>query len=440
MGRGTDGGGDWFGQPRGLTILFLTETWEKFSYYGMRAILIYYMTKQLLFSQQHASLVYGLYTGCAYLCPLIGAPISDRWLGRRRAVVIGGVIMAAGHFMMAFDNLLYPALATIAIGNGLYLPNLPAQIEPLYAANDPRAKNAINVYYVGINLGAFIAPLACGTLGEFYGWHYGFALAGVGMVVGLVIYLLGQRYLPEQRPVPRHASQRKLLDASGWQRLRLLVAITLVVVVLRAGYEQVGNTLPLWADLHVDRSVAGLTIPMTWFMSLNPLIVFAATPPLVSYWNARAARGRESSTSRKMSLGAALIGAGYFILATGAALADNDRAGLGWLLAYFIVMTLGELLILPVGLGLVIRIAPAGWGATAVAIWFSTAFLGSFASGLLGGLWSVLTPASFFALVGALCLAPAAALRMFERSIKTAEDEVRDRKETSVRGVSNAGT
>lgn len=417
---------DWFGHPRGLTILFLTETWEKFSYYGMRAILVYYMTKELLFGQRHASLIYGLYTGCAYLFPLIGAPISDRWLGRRRAVVIGGVIMAAGHFMMAFEGLVYPALATIAIGNGLYLPNLPAQIEPLYPPSDPRAKSAINVYYVGVNLGAFIAPLAVGTIGEVYGWHYGFALAGVGMVAGLLIYLSGQRYLPDQRPQRQQQTARSALDASGWRRFRLLVAITLVVVVLRAGYEQVGNTIPLWADSGVDRTFGGLTIPMTWFMSLNPLIVFAATPLLVAYWTRRAAAGHEALTSRKMALGAAMIGAAYFILAAAAAHAGAERAGLGWLLAYFLVMTLGELLILPVGLGLFIRIAPAGWAATGVAIWFSTAFLGSFASGLLGQLWSTMSASTFFFLVGAVCLIPAATLLLFNRAIRQAETSAND--------------
>ena len=415
---------DWFGHPRGLTILFLTETWEKFSYYGMRAILVYYMTKELLFSQRHASLVYGLYTGAAYLFPLIGAPISDRWLGRRRAVVIGGLIMAAGHFMMASEGLVYIALATIAVGNGLYLPNLPAQIESLYPRGDPRAKSAINVYYVGVNLGAFVAPLAVGTLGEIYGWHYGFALAGLGMVAGLLIYLTGQRYLPEQRSRRQSQTTRQTLGVTGWQRLRLLVAITLVVVVLRASYEQVGNTIPLWADTGVDRTVGNLTIPMTWFMSLNPLIVFAATPLLVAYWTRRAAAGHESMTSRKMALGAAMIGAAYLILAIGAADAGGGRASIGWLLAYFLVMTLGELLILPVGLGLFIRIAPDGWAATAVAIWFSTAFLGSFGSGVLGQLWSTLDPSTFFAVTGLLCLLPAATLLLFGRAIQTAENAV----------------
>ena len=153
--------GDWFGQPRGLTILFLTEMWEQFSFFGMRALLVYYMTKQLLIGQGQASLIYGLYTAGVYFTPIVGGAIADRWLGRKRAVVLGGAIMAAGHFMMAFRACFYVALTTIAIGNGLFLPSLPSQIDDLYARDDPRRRWAYNVYYVGINIGAFLAPLVC---------------------------------------------------------------------------------------------------------------------------------------------------------------------------------------------------------------------------------------------------------------------------------------
>ena len=176
MVRSTDPAppGDWFGQPRGLTVLFLTEMWEKFSFFGMRALQLYYMTKQLHFSPANASLVYGAYAAGVYLTPIVGGVVADRWLGRRRAVIAGGLLMALGHFMMASEALFFPAMAMIAIGNGLFLPSLPSQIALLYAAGDPRRVSAYNVYYVGVNLGALLAPLICGTLGEVYGWHYGF--------------------------------------------------------------------------------------------------------------------------------------------------------------------------------------------------------------------------------------------------------------------------
>ena len=238
----------WFGQPRGLTILFLTEMWEIFSYYGMRALLVYYMTKQLLIGQEKASFIYGTYTAMAYFTPIFGGVIADRWLGKRRAVIIGGSIMAAGHFMMTFEPLFYLALATIALGNGLFLPSLPSQIDDLYRPDDPRRGWAYNVYYVGINIGGFLAPLVCGTLGEFYGWHWGFGAAGVGMLAGLVIYIFGGRYLPDQAPAWREDR------AAGVHRRRdhrstfiLLFAIGLAVTVFRGAYEQIGNTVALWA-------------------------------------------------------------------------------------------------------------------------------------------------------------------------------------------------
>jgi proton-dependent oligopeptide transporter, POT family len=223
----------WFGQPRGLTILFLTNMWEQFSYYGMRALLVYYMTKQLLISQGTSSVIYGAYTACAYFTPIVGGVIADRYLGKRRAVIIGASVMAAGHFMMAFEPLFYIALGTIALGNGLFLPSLPSQINDLYAGDDPRRGWAYNVYYVGVNIGGFLAPLICGTLGELYGWHYGFGAAGVGMVAGLLIYLSGQRYLPAEPP-------RNVAPVAGAVKVRLgretiiaLVAIALSVTVFR---------------------------------------------------------------------------------------------------------------------------------------------------------------------------------------------------------------
>src|SRR5437868_4611002 len=254
----------WFGQPRGLTILFLTEMWEKFSFFGMRALLVYYMTKQLMIGQERSSVIYGLYAACAYLTPIAGGYIADRWLGARRAVVVGGAVMALGHFMMAWENLFFPALATIALGNGLFLPNLPSQIHGLYQDNDPRRGPAYNLYYVGINLGALLAPLICGTLGELYGWHYGFAAAGVGMLLGLVIYVSGRRYLPPESSRVAAVSVLAAREEDVTQRLILLGAIVMVVVAFRGAYEQVGNTFAIWADQGVDRQITpGMSIPMT---------------------------------------------------------------------------------------------------------------------------------------------------------------------------------
>src|SRR5256885_2020468 len=228
---------NWFGQPRGLTILFLTNMWEQFSYYGMRALLVYYMTSTLLFGQEKASSIYGFYTAFAYFTPIIGGTIADRWLGKRRAVIIGASVMAAGHFMMASQPLFYPALATIALGNGLFLPTLPSQINDLYETGDPRRPWAYNVYYVGVNVGAFLAPLVCGFLGETYGWHYGFSAAGVGMLSGLLIYLYGQSYLPHGQSVAAAVTPDIARSHRGRDTFLLLLGIGLAVTVFRGAYE-----------------------------------------------------------------------------------------------------------------------------------------------------------------------------------------------------------
>lgn len=415
---------DWLGQPRGLTILFLTQMWEIFSYYGMRALLVYYMTKQLLFGQQQASLVYGLYTAAVYFTPIIGGVISDRWLGRRRAVIIGGTIMAFGHFLMASEGLFFFALAAIALGNGLFLPSLPSQIDDLYRKDDPRRGSAYNVYYVGINVGGLLAPLVCGTLGELYGWHWGFGAAGIGMLAGLLLYVWGGRYLPPETMGKGRAaaapSAQALPAHDLRQRLLVLLGIGLTVMLFRGAYEQVGNTIALWADTGVDRSVLAFTIPMTWFQALNPLLVIMLTPLIVTLWVRQAARGGEPSSTRKMAMGALGVAAAYLLLAAVNATQDGPASWL-WLVLFFVMMTAGELFILPVGLGLFARLAPHGHGATTIAAWFFATFGGSLLAGTLGTLWSVIGHALFFGLMAAVATAAGALLWLLDRPARRVE-------------------
>jgi proton-dependent oligopeptide transporter, POT family len=420
--------GTWWGQPRGLTIIFLTQMWEIFSYYGMRTLLVYYMTKQLLMGQQHASFIYGSYTAFAYFTPIIGGAISDRWLGKRRAVIIGASIMALGHFMMASEALFYFALATIAIGNGLFLPSLPSQINDLYRPDDPRRGWAYNVYYVGINIGGFLAPLICGTLGELYGWHYGFGAAGVGMVIGLLIYLAGGRYLPpEQRKVEAVSAAEEARGRSLGRTYLLLLGIGLSVTVFRSAYEQVGNTVALWADSGVDRAAGAFVIPMTWFQSLNPLLVMLMTPPLLIWWRRRAEAGREPSPVRKMALGALIVAGAYVLLSVVTLGVDQDRASWVWLALFFVILTFGELYILPTGLGLFARLAPPRLGATTVAAWFLVIFSGSFLAGLVGTLWSVVGRPVFFLLLAVAATIAAVLLRLLDPEARRVEAQWRER-------------
>ncbi|WP_419815624.1 peptide MFS transporter [Glacieibacterium sp.] len=403
----------WFGHPRGLTILFLTNMWEQFSYYGMRALLVYYMTKQLLMSQGSASLVYGAYTACAYFTPIVGGVIADRFLGKRNAILIGGSIMAAGHFMMASEALFYPALVTIAIGNGLFLPSLPSQIGDLYRPGDTRAGSAYNVYYVGVNIGGFLAPLICGTLGEVFGWHYGFGAAGIGMLGGLAIYIWGQRYLPSQAAAEPVATAQEPRAKFARNVVLVLLAIGLSVTVFRGAYEQVGNTLALWADVGVDRRVGSAVIPMTWFQSLNPLLVMVMTPPLLIWWRRRALAGVPERPARRMALGAAIVAGAYLMLA--AVEAIGGPAHWLWLVLFFVVLTFGELHILPTGLGMFARLAPRGHGATTVAAWFLATFAGSLAAGVVGTLWTGTTHGGFFVILAAIAALAGIMLLMTQR-------------------------
>lgn len=402
---------DWFGHPRGLTILFLTEMWEKFSYFGMRTLLVYYMTKALLMPQSQASWIYGLYTGFAYFTPVIGGVIADRFLGRRRAVIAGGSIMALGHFMMTFESLFYPALATIAIGNGLFLPSLPSQVQTLYRRDDPRIGSAYNVYYVGINLGAVLAAFVCGALGELYGWHWGFGAAGIGMCLGLVIYVVGARNLPAEvaTAAPRDADSR--VDESWRARVMLLLGVIAIVVVFRGAYEQIGNTVALWADSGVDRRVgASWSIPATWFQALNPLLVFTLTPLLLAYWKRHP--DQQFAPLRRMAFGAFVVAGAYVLLALSAGQAHSHWL---WLAAFLLLYTFGELFILPTGLGLFGRIAPRNLAATAIALWFSASFAGNLLAGALGTFWSQWGHTTFFLMVAAVAASAAVALLLLDR-------------------------
>jgi proton-dependent oligopeptide transporter, POT family len=415
----------WFGHPRGLTILFLTNMWEQFSYYGMRTLLVYYMTKQLMIAADTSSVVYGYYTAFAYLTPLLGGFIADRYLGKRLAIIIGGSVMALGHFMMTQESLFYAALATIAIGNGLFLPSLPSQIKDLYAPGDPRAPRAYNVYYVGVNIGAVLAIFGCGALGELYGWHWGFGAAGVGMVIGLTIYLSGQRHLPEEKQRPRIV--QAAAPGAGMTRdtLLLLLGLGAAVVLFRSVYEQMGNSVMLFADTGVDRIAGQFTIPATWFIMINPACVMLMTPLLLAWWRRREAAGHDPTPARRMATGALIVGASYLLLA---ALSSNaGNASVHWMsfALFWVVMTLGELFILPTGLGLFARLAPPRIGATTVASWFLVTGVGNWCAGQVGTLWTRMSHPAFFALLGAICAIAALGLRLMDAQARRASPEIR---------------
>ncbi|WP_240320838.1 peptide MFS transporter [Sphingomonas crusticola] len=405
-----------FGHPPGLTILFLTDMWAEFSYFGLQALLVYYMTSQLGFSQGKSSLIYGIYGGAAFFSPFFGGIIADKWLGRTRSVVIGGLLMMLGHFAMAFPAFLFPALALVALGNGLFMPPLAVQVGALYADDDPRKAHAFSAYYMGINLGGLLAPLVCGSLGELLGWHWGFGAAGVGMFFGLVIYLGFKRLLP-------HDPGRRMPAAPGTTRVpidaravRLLVVLVAVVILFRIAYEQSGNVIALWVRDQTDRSMFGgaLTIPATWFQAINPLLIILFTPLLIHYWGKKPHSGTAALLLRRMSFGCMIAGGSMLVMVAAAIVnaRTGQPVGAWWVLLYFLLLTMGELLVIPVGLTLVNLLSPAGFAATAMGAWYIAKFLGSVLAGVMGSYWGAIPPALFFGLGAGSVLLAAVILRL----------------------------
>ena len=440
---------DYFGHPRGLTFLFATEMWERFSYYGMRALLMLYMVKYLfqpgrmdhvlglgalrhgletvsgpLDVQPLASLIYGSYTALVYLAPFFGGLLADRVLGQRRTVVIGATLMAIGHFMMAFEQLLLLALLMLILGNGAFKPNISTQVGALYAPGDHRRDRAYSIFYVGINLGAFFAPLVCGTLGERVGWHYGFAAAGVGMLIGLVVYLLAWARLPEDELHKVAHGKPEPMTREEWRGVIALLILFLPVTLFWATYEQQGNTIALWADTYSDRSINLIfwtgQIPTTWFQAFNPFMIFAFTPFVVALWAHQAKSGREPSTVTKMALGclgAALANLIMAIAAVGAQ--PTNSVSWLWILAYFIVITIGELYLSPTGLSLVSKIAPVRFLSMLMGVWLATSFVGNFIAGWLGSFWQTMDKAHFFFMIATVAAAASGAILIFNRPLKT---------------------
>lgn len=392
-----------FGHPPGLTVLFTTQMWAEFSFFGLQALLVYYMTKHLGFSQTKSSLIYGIYGGAAFFSPFFGGLIADRWLGRTWSVIVGGLMMMAGHFAMAFEALLFPGLALVALGNGLFIPPLAIQIGKLYADDDPRKASAYSAYYMGINLGGLLAPLVCGTLGELYGWHWGFAAAGLGMAIGLLIYCGCRKWLPKDAKsvVGAVPSEARLVQVDR-HAVRTMLLMVAAVVLFRVAYEQSGNVIALWVSDRTNRSVSllggNVIIPATWFQALNPLLIIILTPVLMRSWRKGRARETVSRLLRRMSVGTMLATAAMLVMVVAAAVSGPAAlpVSIWWVTAYFVLLTLGELFVIPVGLTLIETLAPAQFAATAMGGWYIAKFVGSVCAGAMGTYWGAVPATAFF--------------------------------------------
>jgi POT family proton-dependent oligopeptide transporter len=379
--------------------------WERFSFYGMRSLLVLFLIAGTAeggfgWSVQEASRLYGWYTGLVYLTPLVGGYLADRWLGTHRALVVGGAVIACGHFSLALESvpMFYAGLALIIIGTGLFKSNVSTMVGQLYGADDPRRDSAFTLFYMGINLGGLLGSLVCGWLGQSrgFGWNWGFAAAGVGMVLGLVVYLLGRRrLLGEVGLLPAHALA---LDLPGGATIRreerdrvaAIFILALFVVFFWMAFEQAGSSMTVFAERSTDRAApawfASLTgdvlLPAAWFQALNPAFILLLAPLFSVLWRRLDAGTRAPSTPAKMALGLLLLGAGFVVLTAGAGLADAGHVvSPWWLVAAYLLHTLGELCLSPVGLAMVTRLAPLRFASLLMGTWF----LANFAANLLGG-------------------------------------------------------
>jgi POT family proton-dependent oligopeptide transporter len=431
-----------FGHPRGLYVLAGTELWDRISFHGMQSLLTLYMAGYLLLPGRAeriagfsgfrhaiqavtgplstialASQVFGLYVGLVYLSPLFGGWLGDRWLGRRNAVVLGGLLMTAGHFAMAFDVSFLLALLLLILGAGALRGNLQPQVDTLYPPADRRRADAFQIYYSMVNAGAFIAPLLTGALQVGMGWHAAFGFAGFGMLLGLVIYLAGGRELPASGKRPA-ASARAPMTADDRRRLRTLFLMAPVTMCFYIAQSQVWNVYNLWVRDHVQMQVGGFSVPIPWLQSLDGLSPLVFLPPMLAFWRWQAKRGREPDDLGKIVIGLFIFAAGTLWLALAGIVFGGARTPLIWAIFFHLLSNLGWLYFTPIMAALFVESAPAGLRGVMTGVNFSAVFAASLISGRMGGLYETLSPPVFWALHAAIPAAAGALVLIFGGALR----------------------
>jgi len=432
--------------PKGLSTLFFTEMWERFSYYGMRGFLILYMTASvsaggLGFSDQHAGSLYGTYTGSAWFAAIFGGLIADRWLGQYRSVLVGGIIIALGHFTLAFKVLpsFYAGLALIVIGTGLLKPNVSTIVGSLYEPGDARRDAGFSIFYMGINLGAFLGPIIAGYLAQKVNWHVGFACAGVGMLFGVIQYVVGRGRLKpaierlSARRVPPEGPGGAVSTAGGftpaeWKRIAAVVVFFLFAGIFWGSYEQAGSTLNLFGDRYTRTSVFGFSFPSSWYVSVQALWVIILAPIMAWVWTRLGRMRKEPSSPAKFALGLVFAGLAFLMLIPAARLAQsaaNVRVSPLWLVGAYFIEELGELCISPVGLSIVTKLAPVRIVGLMMGVWFLSNALGNKLAGFAAEFFSSMPLDRLFGIVAIISFAAGLLMFALIRPVKSLMGEVR---------------
>ena len=406
--------------PKGLFLLCGVEMWERFSYYGMRALLILYLIRSIAdggmgMNEANASLLYGFFTGFVYFTPLIGGWIADKWMGRPRSIIIGSVLMAMGLFALSFRAdwfWLYIGLTLLVLGNGMFKPNISTLVGELYPPGDRRKDSAFTYFYMGINFGALIAPFVTGWAAMTYGYRGGFFAAGIGMLIGLVVFIIIYKAgiiapSPETTAAldsskTSEANEKQPLTKVEKERLSVIFIVVAFVVFFWAGFEQAGSSLTIFADRMVDRAVGGVVIPTAWFQSLNPLFVVLLAPVFASIWKFLGTRGKEPSIPAKMGLGMLLLSFGYILLWAATLSEGIINISVWWLVGTYLLHTMGELALSPIGLSMVSKLSPVRLASMMMGVWL----LSSSVANILGGfLAAVIVDMGVHAVFGAVALA-----------------------------------
>lgn len=433
MTSATAGDGDkaFFGHPKALGFLAFTEAWERFSYYGMQSLLVLYMTKQLLLTphvgniagfgafeaviqavyrpgvstQALSSAIFGLYSSLVYLTPILGGLLADNVLGKTRTIILGALLMAAGHFLMAFDTTFLLALLCLVLGTGCFKGNIAGQVGSLYRPGDLRRADAFQIFYLGINAGVIAAPLIAGTLGEKVGWHYGFGVAGIGMLIALAIYLWGRRHLPMDPPLSRSqkAERPRLQPGEGRTVLLLLLLIPVLTASVLCN-QQIFNAYLIWADTSVNLEFGGDKVPTTWLITLDSVVSVTFLAGMVVFWRIWATRFKEPDEIGKLTIGAFIAVSGVLCLAAGSAIAQTTgtKVNILWCVAFHVLNSIAFANMLPVSLALYARAAPKALGATIIGIYYLHLFAGNQTVGILGGFLEKMTATQFWLMHAAI--------------------------------------
>ena len=433
------------GHPKGLYYLSFTEVWERFSFYGMQALLVLYMVDQALTPghietiagmtsfraalegafgplsiQALSSQIFGLYTGFVYFTPIIGGWIGDQVLGRRRTVLIGAGLMALGHLLMAFEVSFLVALLLLILGSGCLKGNISAQVGDLYTRDDPRRTPAFSLFNLAINIGAFVAPLACGTLGELYGWHYGFGLAAAGMVVGALVYWSGGKHMPVQ-VIARRASRRPALSRRDAPMMAAIVATLVLGIFYNVAYGQEFNVFNLWARAQTDRHAFGFEMPVTWFPAFDGLFIVVLTPVVLRLWAWERARGSAQSDLARIGIGSCMGAVGMLALVAASMIAaSGGRPGLGWGVFCFLMFGLGFIYTWPPTLALCSRNAPAAVGGVIMGMAFLQGFIANSLAGWIGSQYETMSATQFWFLQAVISGAGGLLIFAFLRPINRA--------------------